>query len=187
MAAGWSDDHRFIINGSRNGIFNICPTRIVEKNISEIKLWHGRIFRYVPLILCIALILFASTTQASMNNTSRIIRPILEFLFPDATENTLFIYHSYIRKLAHLTEYAILAFFAARFFRFSGKDFLKKYWYLFALTIVLLIASIDEINQSFNPTRIGSGYDVLLDFIGGLIMIGFILIVGKVRKVKSKK
>lgn len=134
-------------------------------------IWHGRFFRYVPLILCIGLILFASTTNASMSNTSRFIRPLLEFIFPNTPEATLIIYHGYIRKFAHFGEYAILAFFASRAFWCSSKLILQKYWFLFVLLLVLFVASIDELNQSFDITRTGSIYDVLLDGVGGSFMI----------------
>lgn len=146
-------------------------------NVSEISIWHGRFFRYVPLILCVGLILFASTTQASMSNTSRFIRPLLEFIFPETPESTLIVYHGYIRKFAHFAEYAVLGFFASRAFWLSGKDILQRYWYLAALFLVILVASIDEINQSFNPTRSGSIYDVLLDGFGGLAMIIFLRVI----------
>lgn len=146
------------------------------------KIWNGRIFRYVPLILCICLILYASTANASMSETSRFIRPFLEFLFPNTPDSTLIIYHKYIRKLAHFAEYAVLAFFASRAFWLSSKEFLQKYWYLFAFALVLSVASIDEINQSFDITRTGSIYDVMLDCFGGLSMILFILMIKYVWK-----
>lgn len=133
--------------------------------------WRGRISRYAPLILWISVVLFASTTTASMSNTSRFIRPVLMFLFPDAPEETLIIYHGYIRKFAHFAEYAALAFWASRAFWNSSKEFLHKYWYIVAFILVLSIASIDEYNQSFNTARTGSIYDVLLDCFGGLIAI----------------
>lgn len=133
--------------------------------------WRGRFFRYAPLILWIGVILFASTTQGAMSNTSRIIRPLLMFLFPNAPEETLSVYHGYIRKAAHFTEYAVLAFFAARAFSTSTKKFLQKLWLLFAFAVVLIVASIDETNQSFNSARTGSIYDVLLDCSGGMAMI----------------
>lgn len=136
--------------------------------------WRGRIFRYAPLILWIGVVLFASTTTGSMNNTSLIIRPLLEFLFPNAPEATLVIYHGYIRKMAHLTEYGILAFWASFAFSNSSVKFLRKYWYFPAFAIVVFIASIDEYNQSFDISRTGSIYDVLLDTTGGLLMILFI-------------
>lgn len=106
-----------------------------------------------------------------MSNTSRFVRPLLEFLFPNASEATYLIYHGYVRKIAHLTEYAALAFLASRAFWYSSQNFLREYWHLSAFILALLIATIDEVNQSFNSTRTGSIYDVILDVFGGLIMI----------------
>lgn len=142
-------------------------------DLQELK-WRGRFFRYAPLFLWIGVIFFASTTQGAMQKTSYFIRPILEFLFPDATEETLIVYHGYIRKFAHFTEYAILAFWAFRAFRSSSVKFLQKYWFLFAFVLVFFVASIDEYNQSFNSLRTGSVYDVLLDVSGGTLMIIFL-------------
>lgn len=122
-----------------------------------------------------------------MSNTSRFVRPLLEFLFPNASEATLIIYHGYIRKFAHFAEYAILAFFASRTFWLSSKGFFERYWYLFAFIVVLSVASIDEINQSFNPARTGSVYDVLLDCFGGLCMILFILAIKRIFQEKPEK
>ena len=137
---------------------------------------RGRIIRYAPLILWIGVILFLSTSQASMSNTSRFIRPLLEFLFPSAAEETLILYHGYIRKLAHLTEYAGLAFWAFWAFSNSNLKNLRRLWFVFAFLLVILIASIDEINQSYLTSRTGSIYDVLLDATGGLIMLIFIIL-----------
>jgi VanZ family protein len=148
---------------------------------SKIKkaIWRGRIIRYAPLILWVSVIFYLSSSQGSMSQTSRFIRPFLEWLFPLAPEETLQIYHGYIRKFAHFFEYAVLAFFASRAFRSSSKDFLQKFWYVFAFLIMLLIASIDEFNQSFNAARTGSIYDVLIDTSGGLTMILLLLILKK--------
>jgi VanZ family protein len=101
-----------------------------------------------------------------MARTSLIIRPILEFLFPSADELTLQLYHGYIRKLAHFTEYGVLAFLALRAFTGSAAR------YAVALVLVALIASIDEFNQSFEASRTSSVWDVLLDITGGLFVIG---------------
>jgi len=104
---------------------------------------RGRIIRYAPLVLWIGVILFLSSSQASMSNTSRFIRPLLEFLFPSASEETLILYHGYIRKLAHLTEYAGLAFWAFRAFSNSNLKNLRRFWFIFAFLLVILIALID--------------------------------------------
>jgi len=138
--------------------------------------WRGRIIRYAPLILWTGLILFLSTGQGAISNTSRFIRPLLEFLFPNSPEEILINYHNYIRKLAHVAEYAGLALFAARAFASSSIRIVQKYWFIFSLSLVVLIALIDEYNQSFNPARTGSIYDVWLDVAGGFFMLLLILI-----------
>lgn len=153
---------------------------MISDAISKIN-WRGRFFRYAPLIFVAAIILFASTTQASMSETSRFIRPLLEFLFPNSPDRTLITYHQYIRKFAHFAEYAGLGFFASRAFWNSGKEALGKYWHLIAFIVVIIIASIDELNQSFNPTRTGSIYDVLLDLFGGSVMITLLLVYKRLR------
>jgi len=137
---------------------------------------RGRIIRYAPLVFWIGVILFLSTSQASMSNTSRFVRPLLEFLFPSASEETLIVYHAYLRKLAHLTEYAILAFWAFWAFANSNLKNLRRLWFVFAFLLVLLIASIDEANQSRLTSRTGSIYDVFLDAAGGLIMLIFLIL-----------
>ena len=134
------------------------------------------LWQYAPVIFWIGVIFFLSSDHGSMPETSRFIRPLLQFLFPAAPEETLQIYHSYVRKAAHFTEYAVLAFLALRslamtFFEISN---LK---YLLALATVVLIASIDELNQSFEISRTGSVRDVLLDISGGLVMIAVLWLV----------
>lgn len=123
--------------------------------------------RYVPLILWIGVIFFLSSSQGSMSETSRIIRPLLEWLFPTVPEVTLTLYHAYIRKFAHFAEYFVLGFLACRAFARSSADLLSQNYYLFAVVLVLTIACVDEFNQSFDPARTSSPYDVLIDVSGG--------------------
>lgn len=147
--------------------------------------WRGRIIRYAPLILWAGAVFLASSTTGSMSNTSRIIRPLLEWFFPNTPENVLIIYHGYIRKFAHFFEYAVLAFFASRAFWSSSIFFLKRFWTLFAFLFILIVASVDEYNQSFNSARTGSIYDVLLDCAGGLFMILTILAIKHLWKINQ--
>ncbi len=101
-----------------------------------------------------------------MTRTSRFIRPLLEFLFPAAPEETLLFYHGIIRKFAHFAEYAVLGFLAYR--AFSTINVIRKYLALFAIAFVVVIASADELGQSFNPNRTGSPVDVMIDVGGGV-------------------
>lgn len=134
-------------------------------------IWRGRIIRYAPLILWVSVIFFASSTAGASKNTSLFVRPFLIWLFPEAPAATLDIYHGYVRKFAHFTEYGVLAFFASRAFRGSSITIFRKFWFVWAFLMVALVASTDEYNQSFNPLRTGSFYDTLIDASGGLTMI----------------
>lgn len=127
------------------------------------------------------MVFFLSTGQGAASETSRIIRPILEFLFPLATEETLRTYHGYIRKAAHFAEYAVMAFLAARAFSLSSVARLRTRPLLWAFVLVLLVAAADELNQSFLASRTGSFWDVLLDAAGGAAMIAVIWMIRKRR------
>jgi VanZ family protein len=127
----------------------------------------GRVWRYGPLLVWIGFIFFASTGNLSAPNTSRIIRPLLLWLFPDITEAALVQAHFLVRKAAHFTEYAILALLAARAFLSSSKIFLRRRWWLVAFSIVASCALLDEYHQSFVSTRTGTIYDSLIDMTGG--------------------
>jgi hypothetical protein len=86
--------------------------------------WRGRFFRYAPLVLWIGLILFLSSGQASMSNTSRFIRPLLVFLFPNrAGRNLEYIsrLHSQIGARHRVCDSGFLGF--AGFFEFAAKSF----------------------------------------------------------------
>ncbi len=123
---------------------------------------------YAPLLVWIGVIFFLSSGQGSMTRTSLIIRPLLEFLFPNASFETIGFYHGIIRKFAHFAEYAVLGFLACRGFSAAHQSFIRRFYFLAAIALVLAVAGSDEINQSFNPARTASPFDVLLDLIGGL-------------------
>lgn len=137
--------------------------------------WRGRLWRYVPLILWIAVIFFASTGSLSASNTSRIIRPLLIWLFPDITEESLLRVHFLTRKAAHFTEYFILACLAARAFLRSPGARLRRGWWVASFALVALCALLDEYHQSFLASRTGTIYDSLLDMTGGATALLFIL------------
>ncbi len=127
----------------------------------------GRLWRYGPVLAWACFVLFASSSNFSASNTSRIIRPLLLWLFPDISEATLASIHFAVRKTAHFSEYALLALLAARAFRTSQKRGLKEHWWPAAFALVACVALVDEYHQTFVPGREGSIYDSLLDMAGG--------------------
>jgi VanZ family protein len=140
--------------------------------------WRGRFWRYAPLIFWIIVIFIASSSTGSMSNTTRIIRPLLEFLFPNISEIQLTAIHGYTRKAAHLAFYFVLGALAARAFSTSLKDLLRQNWLVVSFALVIGVASLDEWNQSYLASRTGSIKDVLIDVCGGSIafLIWFLMI-----------
>jgi len=103
-----------------------------------------------------------------MAQTSRFIRPLIEFLFPSASPETILMIHAAVRKSAHFVEYAVLAILAARAFGRSASNVSGAKGVLWILITVIAVAVVDEFIQSFNAARTGSPYDVLLDLAGGV-------------------
>ncbi|MFN2454609.1 MAG: VanZ family protein [Pyrinomonadaceae bacterium] len=127
-----------------------------------------RFWRYAPLVGWMAFVFFASSDEFSAGNTSKILRPLLLWLFPQTSETTVALAHFIVRKLSHFTEYAVLALLAARAFLGSSHTLLKRRWFFAALLLVVLYALMDEFHQSFVPSRKASIYDSLIDTAGGL-------------------
>ena len=124
--------------------------------------------RYLPLVVWLGFIFFASSNSFSASNTSRIIGPLVLWLFPHTSPETLATIHYITRKIAHFSEYAILGFLAARAFRTSPQPAISERWFLICATLVVVYALMDEYHQTFVPSRTASIYDSMIDIVGGL-------------------
>ncbi len=111
---------------------------------------------------------FASTNEFSAVNTSKIVRPLLEALFPKLSEEGLELAHLLIRKSAHFCEYAVLGLLASRALSTSSHIFLRRSWFRISLLLIVAYALLDEYHQSFVPSRTASIYDSVIDVVGGL-------------------
>jgi VanZ family protein len=131
---------------------------------------------YAPLVIWTIFTLGLGSGAASMGETSRFIRPLLEFLFPAADADTLYLYHAAIRKLAHLFQYGVLGLFALHAFTYFKRPV------VFALSFVALIAMIDEFRQSFDPARTATPMDVLLDIVGAMLALGVVFAIRRIRR-----
>jgi VanZ family protein len=120
------------------------------------------ISRYLPLVVWLVFISYASSDSFNAGNTSRIIGPLVLWLFPNTSPETMATIHFVTRKIAHFTEYAILGFLAARAFRPYPR------WFLISAVLVVVYALIDEYHQSFVPSRTASVFDSLIDMAGGI-------------------
>ena len=131
--------------------------------------WRVLLWAYAPILLWVALIFYLSTDIGSSEQTSHFIRPILEYLFPNASSTTLDLYHHYVRKAAHFTEYGILALLLSRAFLIAHPRL--QWWGAAAIAVVAVVACADELTQSLRSTRTASPYDSLIDIAGGAFAV----------------
>jgi VanZ family protein len=138
---------------------------------------------YAPLVFWIALILFFSGSRGSVEETSGIFRPLIEFFFPSLTPEDIIFYYGYVRKFLHFTVYAILGFLAFRAIS-ANSDRSAFRTTLIALLISLAVALTDEYVQSLDPSRTGTLYDVAIDMAGAVSMI---LVIYVLRSKRNQK
>ena len=85
-------------------------------------------------------------------------------------DDTLYLIVFFVRKCAHLTEYAVLALLLWRARRKPMKNDPRPWLWRearLALLMVALYAASDEFHQCFVPTRTGLVSDVFIDTAGG--------------------
>ena len=113
-----------------------------------------------------------STSLLSAENTSRILYPILHFLF-GVTRAQFPMWHKLTRKTGHFVGYFILSVLLFRAWRLTlrveGAVRWTMRWAATAFFMTALVASLDEWHQSFLPTRTARVTDVLLDSFAALV------------------
>jgi VanZ family protein len=116
----------------------------------------------------------ASGDQMSFQHSSRIIGPLMRWLFPHLSDDTVHAIVVTIRKCAHLAEYAVLALLLWRALRKRPQPDVPAWRWSeagLALALVALYAASDEFHQTFIPSREGCVRDVLIDTAGGAIAL----------------
>jgi VanZ family protein len=152
-----------------------CPrSRGKVQNSGRIRLSsdrHNVLKAWIAAILWLIVIALESSSLGAASNTSRILYPLLHFLFgmdPLHFE----IVHFFIRKGGHIFGYGLLSLLLFRAWRETlrlpgGANWTLR-WANLAVLGTALVASLDEWHQSFNPLRTGSVRDVILDTCAGL-------------------
>jgi len=127
---------------------------------------------WLPVLFWMLVIFSASNDRISSQRSSRLIEPIVRWLFPQAPTETVHQVVYYVRKGAHVTEYAV---FAMLLWRMLSHLFQKPprawSWKLAGLVLLLafLYASSDEWHQHFVPNREGRPMDVVIDTSGAAL------------------
>jgi len=122
---------------------------------------------WLSVFLWMAVMFLGSTDLMSAEHTSRFLTPLLLWWNPDISPVAIAQMHYFVRKAAHLTEYAILALLLWRALR----GWIDEFWRRVVLTLAwaMIFAAADEFHQSFVASRTASLGDVLLDCSGALL------------------
>jgi len=137
---------------------------------------------WAPVALWVLVIFWLSSNTFSASATSGVLGPLLEWLLPGASDDTLYRLHVMTRKGAHLGVYAVLALLALRAARRAPALVLPGS-VLISLAVVACVAGADEAHQAFASARTGALRDVGIDMLGGLAGLALGLTFGVVRVV----
>jgi VanZ family protein len=132
---------------------------------------HNRITffsKWLPVLLWATVIFLFSTEHFAAPQSSRILGPLLHWLFPGITPEHVSFVQFVVRKLGHWFEYFVLALllYRALYTQSGSRSSVRPA----ALTIVfaLVWAITDEFHQSLVPSRTASIVDVMIDGFGAL-------------------
>lgn len=132
---------------------------------------HDVLKAWIAAILWLIVIAIESTALLSASNTSRILYPLLHFIFRMGPER-FEIWHFFIRKTGHVIGYATLSILLFRALRATlpAMDGARwaSLWSMIAILGTALVAALDEWHQSFIPSRTGRWQDVVLDTCAGI-------------------
>lgn len=132
---------------------------------SEIQ--HSKLFYWLPPLAWMAAIFFFSTDSFSGENTGSLLYDIAHWFFPSLSYEQFRPIHFAIRKVAHFTEYGLLALMLFRAFRSGNTICWQWRWAIFAWLAMAAYALLDEYHQAFVPSRTASINDSLVDILGG--------------------
>ena len=127
-----------------------------------------RALRVLPPLAWTAAITWLSTDTWSAGETSLFVVPVLRWLLPSAPPENIETIHWLVRKLAHVTEYGVLA--ALWTWALGTAGDVRRRW-LAPLGLVILTATLDEAHQAFTRMRTSSPADVVLDSLGAAVVL----------------
>jgi len=140
-----------------------------------------RALAWLWLALWTAVVLLAGSEEASATATSRLFGPLLHWLLPDASPQTLLHAHWLIRKGAHVAEYGLLALLALGGMRASFRAAFPPLLAA-ALAWVAWVAACDEVHQALTHSRTGSARDVALDIAAGMLALALAIVYNRVMR-----
>jgi hypothetical protein len=129
---------------------------------------------------CAFVVLFLGTDRFSAATTGGIFGPIIEWAFPGWSAGERWAFHVKLRRLAHATEYGVLALCAFHAVLVTLESVPARIAGI-AFVLVVLVAAMDETRQSLSLYRDGSFGDVALDLAGALVALGIAVLLHRRR------
>lgn len=133
----------------------------------RLKFW---ISAWLPVAIAIAIIALESNKAFGADHTSRPLRMIWETIFGPVANGQWQIIHIAIRKTGHFFGYGLvgITWLRAWWMTLPHSHFLEDAF--LALMGTALVASCDELHQTYLPNRTGTPWDVLLDCCGAVTL-----------------
>ena len=138
-----------------------------------------------PVAVWLVIIRMESTGYASAGNTFSLLYKACTTIFSRVDPLLIFELDAVLRKLGHFTGYAILSALTFLALKHTHRDRLKPVlqrtwgiffrdtwqfdWDVIAVLLTLATAALDEIHQTFLPSRAGRWQDVAIDTSGALV------------------
>ncbi len=144
--------------------------------------------RWLPVAIMLAVIARESTEGFSGIQTSPILRPVWEHLFGVTSDAHWAVIHHVLRKCGHFAGYGTLGLTWLRAWLLQWSVPLRRcsvrawqrYGLQMAICCTAIVASLDELHQTYLPDRTGVTQDVLLDTCGAIVFCGGVLIAGRI-------
>ena len=149
------------------------------------KLIRGIIFVILGLLLVCFIFSNSAQSRSESIDQSRAVMNLVKPILDPHNRVSDDVFHRYLRKAAHFTEFAVLGFSLMGLsdcLPWKGK---KKQRLAMPMLVSLFVAATDEIIQIFSPLRGPGISDVLLDLCGAAFgvacMAAFLLIITQSR------
>lgn len=134
----------------------------------------------IALLLVMAIIFIMSNQSAkdSYKVTGTVVSVISKEPISQSDWDARSVVVTVMRKLAHITLFSLLGFFASNYFICTEKYASIKKAFVITFVLCILYAISDEFHQMFIPGRGASPMDILWDLIGSIIgiLVSFLII-----------
>src|SRR3974390_1840935 len=105
---------------------------------------HKLIKYWLPVALWMFFMFWMSTGTFSSENTSQIIVPALNWIFPQIDSSDLDTIHLAIRKAEHVRDDLLLGLLLFRAYRGESPVIWKRRWAVYTIITIILYAMSDE-------------------------------------------